>query len=110
MSKKSRFRRLKRPPTGPRAPSCCTRHIAQHVALLQLLHGPRPGERCLLCSGPPVWRGIFTPFNSPLYGGNTGQQRLLSYALCAVHMKHPDLDMIEARLLTRCRQTAAPWN
>lgn len=109
MSAKSRFRRVKRPPILPPAPTCGARHIAQHAALIQLI-AARPGERCLLCGGPPVMRGIFTPFDSPLYGGNTVQQRLLAYALCALHGKQPDTAAIEARLLTKVRQTAAPWN
>lgn len=82
---------------------------AQGAALARLLAG-RPGAPCLLCGGPAIWRGIFLPTDSVVYGGNALQQRLIGYSLCAVHAHPRDLEAIEACILRRIRQGAAPWN
>ena len=108
MSAKSRFRKLTRPPALPPAPTCCARHIAQYAALRQLVYAPRPGK-CLVCGGPPARRGLFLPFDTELYGGNAAQHRILGYWLCTVHTDAPRA-AIEARLLQKVRQHAAPWN
>jgi hypothetical protein len=65
---------------------------------------------CLLCGAPPIWRGVFFPSDSVLYGGHAGQQRLVGYTLCQRCCVPPiDLDEIEARLLAMLRRQRARW-
>jgi hypothetical protein len=75
-----------------------------------MITDPRVAPHCILCGDLPVLRGIFTPTDSVLYGGNAVQQRHLAYGLCAVHSVRPDTDAIQARLLQMVRQARASWN
>lgn len=43
---------------------------------------PRPGDKCLICGGPPAFIGIFVPEMSGTYGAPEGKQRFVRYCLC----------------------------
>jgi hypothetical protein len=78
---------------------------------------PRPRGRppvlahppvCLLCGQPPLFQGVFMPFDSAEFGGVRTKQRVFRYLLCGPCVQRPDRDdAIEERLLQHVR---APWN
>jgi hypothetical protein len=46
--------------------------------------------KCLLCGGPPAFRGFWEPDDQAAFGAPPGKTRMVMYALCARCGRDPD--------------------
>jgi hypothetical protein len=51
---------------------------------------PRPGDKCIVCSGPPEIIGVFAPDDPQKWGATIGKTRLIRYCLCQRCHARPD--------------------
>ncbi len=72
-------------------------------AMQWFLEHPEAFEKCLLCSRPPTYIGMFAPDNSVKFGGIPGKQRLYGYAICDDCKSEPDCQAHVERVIFKNR-------